>query len=202
VPTRYAAVQSDVTLKELKPFAGVPLGGFKYRMMQFASALGRVQLRVYDKQIAEIQKAMNHFWDLLEGVPGLRAHRPPQGSGSTMGGWYAARGLYVQEELGGLPLAKFCEAVTAEGAGTSPGANFPLNTHAVFREADVYHEGRPTNLAHTRRKLNQGEGTMPVSESIFDIAYGVPWFRRYRPRLIKQYANAYRKVAEHADELR
>ena len=48
---------------------------------------------------------MNYFWDLLEGVPGLRAHRPPAGSGSTMGGWYAAHGLYVPEELGGLQRA-------------------------------------------------------------------------------------------------
>ena len=37
---------------------------------------------------------------VLEGVPGIRAHRPPKGSGSTMGGWYAARGLYRAKELG------------------------------------------------------------------------------------------------------
>ena len=40
---------------------------------------------------------MNYFWDLLEGVPGLRAHRPPADSDSTMGGWYAAKGLYAPE---------------------------------------------------------------------------------------------------------
>ena len=199
--TQWSQTKGAITRKELRQYGGVPLGGFKYRMMQFASALGRVQLKVYDKQMAEIQKAMNYFWDLLEGVPGIRAHRPAKDSGSTMGGWYSARGLYVQEELGGLPVEKFCEAVAAEGVPTSPGANFPLNTHDVFHTADIYHEGRPTNTAHTRRKLNQGPGTMPVSEAIFKFVYGIQWFRRYRPRLIRQHANAFRKVAEHAAEL-
>ena len=200
-PSRYSDAQGELTRKELRAYGGVPVGGFKYRMMQFASALGRVQLRLYDKQMAEIQKAMNYFWDLLEGVPGIRAHRPAKDSGSTMGGWYAARGLYVQEELGGLPVEKFCEAVRAEGVSTSPGANFALNTHPVFHTADIYHEGRPTNTAHIRRKLHQGVGTMPVSEAVPKTVYGVPWFRKNRPRLIRQYAAAFRKAAEHAEEL-
>ena len=51
-------------------------------------------------------RCLYRFWDLLEGVPGIHAHRPPKGSGSTMGGWYAARGLYRAEELGGLPIEK------------------------------------------------------------------------------------------------
>ena len=37
--------------------------------------MGRVQLKHYPARIAEIQKAMNYFWDQLEGVPGLRPHR-------------------------------------------------------------------------------------------------------------------------------
>ena len=49
--------------------------------------MGRVQLKHYDRRMAEIDRAMNRFWDLLEDTPGVRAHRPPAGSGSTMGGW-------------------------------------------------------------------------------------------------------------------
>ena len=41
----------------------------------------------------EIQKAMNYFWDQLQGVPGVKEHRPAKDSGSTMGGWYASHGL-------------------------------------------------------------------------------------------------------------
>src|SRR5439155_17906290 len=116
----------SLTLPELKQFAGLPLGGHKYRMHQLSSAVGRVQLRHYRARMDEIQRAMNYFWDLLEGVPGLRAHRPAEGSSSTMGGWYAAHGIYVPEELGNWSIHRFCEAVRAEGVSTSPGANFLL----------------------------------------------------------------------------
>jgi len=72
--------------------------------------MGRVQLKSYPARMAEIQRAMNRFWDLLEGVPGLRAHRPQRYSGSTMGGWYNPIGHYVAAELGGLPVRKFIDA--------------------------------------------------------------------------------------------
>ncbi|NUQ01534.1 MAG: DegT/DnrJ/EryC1/StrS family aminotransferase [Armatimonadetes bacterium] len=186
---------------ELKPFNGLPWGGYKYRMHQLSSAVGRVQLRHYRARMEEIQKAMNYFWDLLEGVPGIRAHRPAKGSGSTMGGWYASHGLYVPEELGGLHVARFCEAVRAEGASTSAGANFPLHTHKLFHDADIYGDGQPTAIANANRDLRQPAGSLPVTEAMPSRCYGIPWFKHYRPAIIEEYALAFRKAAEHADEL-
>ncbi|MFP3904882.1 MAG: DegT/DnrJ/EryC1/StrS family aminotransferase, partial [Armatimonadota bacterium] len=55
-----------ITAPDLKPYAGLPWGGYKYRMHQLTSAVGRVQLRHYQSRVEEIQKAMNYFWDLLE----------------------------------------------------------------------------------------------------------------------------------------
>lgn len=200
-PSMYAKSENAVH-GELQRFKGVPLGGQKHRMNQTCSALGRVQLKSYPDRILEIQAAMNRFWDLLEGVPGLKAHRPAKDSGSTMGGWYAAKGLYREEELGGLSCEKFCEAVRAEGvAPCGPGANFPLHTHAAFHDADLFHHGQPTAIAFGQRDVRQGSGSLPVSESIKQIAYGIPWFKHDRPELIEQYAMAYRKVAENADKL-
>jgi dTDP-4-amino-4,6-dideoxygalactose transaminase len=195
---RHAAALVDSDLRSL---AGIPLGGHKYRMHQISSAVGRVQLRHYSARMAEIQRAMNHFWDLLEGVPGLRPHRPPTGSGSTMGGWYSPHGLYRPEELGGLPVSRFCQAVRAEGASCSPGANFPLHLHPVLNEADVYGHGRPTRIANSTEDLRQPPGSLPVTESLPDLIYSIPWFKRWRPRIIEEHARAFRKVAEHAEEL-
>lgn len=185
----------------LRPFAGLPLGGQKYRMHQLSSAVGRVQLRHYRERMEEIQRAMNRFWDLLEGVPGIRAHRPPKGSGSTMGGWYAPHGLYCPEELGGLPVARFCEAVRAEGAATSPGANFPLHLHPVLNDADIYGHGRPTRIATSDRDVRQPPGSLPVTEALPERIYSIPWFKRDRPQIIEEHALAFRKVAEQADRL-
>ena len=60
----YSRHGSHLTLPHLTRYAGMPLGGIKGRMNQMASALGRVQLRHYPQRMAEIQKALNHFWDL------------------------------------------------------------------------------------------------------------------------------------------
>lgn len=199
--TLYNETDPQVTIEELKTYAGAPLGGYKHRMNQTCSAMGRVQLRHYDKRMAEIQRGMNRFWDLLEGVPGLRAHRPAKDSGSTMGGWYAARGCYRAEDLGGLTCARFCEAVSAEGLWTGPGANAPLHLHPVFHTADIFRMGQPTMISFGQRDVRQGEGTLPVSERIREIAYTIPWFKHDRPEVIEQYASAFRKVAENAEEL-
>jgi len=202
VATNFNPADPQVTRQDLKLYAGIAMGGQKHRMNQTCAAMGRVQLRHYDERIAEIQRAMNRFWDLLEGVPGIRAHRPPKDSGSTMAGWYAARGLYRSEELGGLSCARFCEAVRAEGVwAVHPGANRPLHLHPLFHTADLFNMGKPTVVAFGQRDVRQGPGSLPVSESIEEIAYGIPWFKKDRPAVIEQHAAALRKVAEHADEI-
>jgi perosamine synthetase len=197
----YERTGSELTIPELKQFAGLPVGGYKYRMHQMSSAVARVQLRHYKERMEEIQAAMNYFWDLLEDVPGVKAHRPPLGSNSTMGGWYAAHGIYVPEELDGLDIGKFCAAVRAEGAGASPGANLLLHLHPVFNEADIYGHGMPTRIANSDRDVRQPRGSLPVTESIPARTYSIAWFKHYRPRVIEEYALAFRKVAENAEEL-
>lgn len=191
----------QLTEPDLAPLAGIPLGGFKHRMHQLSSAVGRVQLRHYQARMEEIQAAMNHFWDLLDGVPGLRAHRPPAGSGSTMGGWYAAHGLYRPEDLGGLSIQRFAEAVRAEGAPCRPGCNFAMHLHPVLNEADIYGDGQPTRIAFAGQDVRQGPGSLPVTEAMQELVYSIPWFKRHRPEAIAAYARAFRKVAEHADTL-
>lgn len=201
-PSRFA--QSEAAVHgELEKFKGLPIGGYKHRMNQTCSAMGRVQLKHYPRRIAEIQAAMNRFWDLLDGVPGIKAHRPAENSGMTMGGWYYPRGLYNAQELGGLSCARFCEAVRAEGVvAAQPGANMPLHIHAVFHQADLFNQGKPTSIAFGQRDVRQGPGTLPVTESIAEISFGVPWFKHDWAQSIEQYAAAYRKVAENADQLR
>ncbi|MBN2308147.1 MAG: DegT/DnrJ/EryC1/StrS family aminotransferase, partial [Candidatus Hydrogenedentes bacterium] len=167
----YSRHAQSITDPSLVPYKGYPLGGVKHRVNQIASALGRVQLKHYPARIAEIQKAMNRFWDNLEGCPGIRAHRPPKDSGSTMGGWYAAKGLYRAEELGGLDAARYCEAVTAEGCTTHPRCNPPMHLHPVLNDCDIYGHGKPTRIANSDRDLRQPAGSLPVSERIGDMCY-------------------------------
>lgn len=197
----YERFESGIQTEDLKPYIGLPLGGVKHRMHQISSAVGRVQLKYYDKRCEEIRKAMNYFWDLLEGVPGLRAHRPAKDSGSNMAGWYAAHGHFVPEEVGGLSVTRFAQAVAAEGSPCSPGCNAALHLHPLFGTCDVYGHGKPTRIANSTRDLRQDRGSLPVSESVNSRVYGIPWFKHYRPEIIQQHAAAYRKVAENCQEL-
>jgi dTDP-4-amino-4,6-dideoxygalactose transaminase len=198
----YERFDESIETPELKPWIGLPLGGYKYRMHQMSSAVGRVQLRHYDARMADIQAAMNGFWDRLEGTPGIAAHRPPKGSGSTMGGWYAAHGLYRPEDLGGLSASRFCEALRAEGVGeASPGANRLLHLHPLFNDADVYGHGKPTRIAHSDRDLRQPAGSLPVTEATVDRVLWIPWFKKPRFEQIDEYVAAFRKVSAGYREL-
>ena len=192
----YSRFSDNIQSPELSPYRHMPLGGYKYRMHQLSSALGRVQLKHYDERMKEIDRAMNHFWDCLEGVPGIQTHRPSKDSGCTMGGWYAARGIYKPEELEGLSITRFCEAVRAEGVSQChPGANNPLHLHPVFNTCDIYGHGKPTRIAHTDRDLRQPPGSLPVSEGIGKRLYSIPWFKHFRPGIIEEYAAGFRKAA-------
>lgn len=198
----YERYNSDIQSESLKPYIGLPLGGYKHRMHQVSAAVGRVQLRHYEERHEQIGLAMNYFWDLLEGVPGLQAHRPAKQSGSSMGGWYAARGHYKPEELGGLSVTRFAEAVRAEGFGDCyPGCNIPLHRHPLFHDADVFNHGKPTRIANNRRDVRPLDADLPVTNRISARLYVVPWFKHFRKDEIEQYANAYRKVAENYEEL-
>ncbi len=199
----YERHSSAIQFEDLKAGAGLPWGGYKYRIHQLTSAVAIVQLRKYREEMEEIDRAMNYFWDQLEGTPGIRAHRPPKGSGTTKGGWYAPLGHYRAEELGGLSIGRFCEALRAEGAPSSPGGSTPLHLHPIFNTIDVYNQGRATRVANLPPgvDIRQPPGSLPISEGIAEKIFSIPWFKHYRPKIIDEYVDAYRKVAENYEDL-
>ena len=98
-------------------------------------------------------------------------------------------------------MEDFCAAVRAEGAGTSPGANLLLHRHPVLNEADVYGHGTPTRIAHADRDVRQGADTLPKTDSLPERVYSIPWFKHYRPEIIREHAAAFRKVVAQAGAL-
>jgi len=193
----------EITLDELKPFAGLPCGGAKHRIGQLNSAFGLVQLDLYPKQMAEIDKAMNYFCDLLEDTAGIRPIRPAKGTNTTKGGWYYPHFRYIAEELGGLSLSMFAQSINAEGSICNPGCNKPLHLHPLFTSEDVYGHGRPTRIAFLDEsaKIEQYVEKLPVAEGITRRVFEVPWFKHYEPQIIEQHAGAYKKVIENYQTL-
>ncbi len=198
------ARHGDIELEENKKYAGLPCGGYKYRMHQLSSAFGRVQLKLWPKQMAEVAKAMNYFCDLMEDVPGIYPIRPAEDSGCTKGGWYFPIAKYKAEELGGLSAKRFADAIREEGhTGVWVGCNSPLHTHPVFREMDVYGHGRPTRVANLPESVTVDdlERELPVSEGMMKQILGLPRFAKFDEDAIRKYADAYRKVAENYKDL-
>jgi dTDP-4-amino-4,6-dideoxygalactose transaminase len=192
----------NIHSEDLIPYLGLPLGGVKARLNQVSAAIGRVQLKHYDERCAEIDKAMNHFCDLLEGYPGIRPIRTKPGSGSTMGGWYACTAAYYPEQLHGLSAKRFCEAVTAEMNGakdTWAGANFCLHNHNIFKTFDLTNAGAPTRIAHNEYDVRQDDDLCKKSEE--KLCFSIPWFKHFDKEWIDLFASAYKKVAENYKEL-
>jgi perosamine synthetase len=193
----------EITLDELKPFTGLPCGGAKHRISQLSSAFGLVQLELYPKQMAEIDKAMNYFCDLLENTAGIKPIRPAKGINTTKGGWYYPHFKYIAGELSGLSLTRFSQAICAEGSICNPGCNKPLHLHPLFTTMDVYGHGRPTRIAFLDEtaKIEQYVEMLPVAEGITRRVFEVPWFKHYEPDAIEQHAGAYKKVVDNYQPL-
>jgi len=188
--------------EELKDYSYLVLGGSKGRPNQVCTAIARVQLKYYDERCAEIRKAMNCFFDKLEGIKGLRPIRVDESTGSNMAGWYTPHLTYYPEQLGGLPSHKFAEAVRAEGVVCWEGANRLLHMHNIMKTFDLYHHGKPTRIAFNDRDVREDDKYLTPSETIYTIS--APWFVRYSEEAVAwmdKCAAAIRKVAENYEQL-
>ncbi len=184
---------------DLKPYFHLALGGGKGRANQVCSAIGRVQLKYYDERCAEIRKAVNYFWDLLEGLPGIRPIRVDESTGSNMAGWYVPHGAYHPEELGGLSVKRFAEAVRAEGPDCWEGGNYCLHTHQFFKDFDLFNLGKPSRIAFNDRDVREDDHLCAPSEKRY--CFSAPWFKHYDKAWIEKYAAAFRKVIENYEQL-
>ena len=186
--------------EDLKPYFNIPLGGCKGRANQLCSAMARVQLKYYDERCKEIRRAMNYFWDLLEDVPGVHAIRTNEAEGTTMAGWYAPHGTYHPEELGGLSVTRFCEAVRAEGFEKCwEGGNYCLHTHKLFYDCNLYGTDKPSRIAFSDRDVRDDDKL--CDSSITRYCFQIPWFKHFDKEWIEKYAAAFRKVAENYRDL-
>lgn len=198
--SEFFSKDNQLTDPQLMKFAGVPVGGYKHRMHQMSSAVGRVQLKYYDQRIAEIDAAMRHFWDCLADVPHLAPHMcsyepDSEGKSSSMGGWYYAQGRFDHRAFPAGTLPKVCAALRAEGVSVcSTIKNGPLHLHLVFNDLDLFRLGKPTTVAFADRDVRQGRGSLPCAESVAEYSFAVPWFKHFDKPAIELYAEAFRKV--------
>ena len=181
---------------ELKRFFHIPVGGVKGRANQLCVALARVQLKYFDERSAEINRAINYFFDCLEGLPGIKPRRVDVSDGSSMGGYYVPKLTYRPQELEGLSSARFAAAVRAEFNGSSScgsKANFCLHGHEYFTHFDPLHSTAPKTDPFVV------DETLLPSEQTYCIS--VPWFKHFDKEWIDLFVSAYKKVLENYKDL-
>ncbi len=192
----------EIKSEKYRKFIGLPGGARKNRLSQVNAAMGLVQLKKYPQQMKEIDKAMNYFCDLIENFPGIDVIRPAKDTQTTKGGWYYPLVKYVPEDLGGLSLTRFTDAINAEGSFAVPGAIAPLHKHPIFSEMDIYGHGKPTRFVNYKGNYEELINVkLPVAESINKFVFEIPWFKHFWKDEIDKHVTAYKKVIDNYQDL-
>lgn len=185
-------IKDEVSDQDLLPFVETGFG-HKYRMHPLAAAIANQQLRRLDGRNAQRAANLDLLARLLEEVPGVRP--PVTRVGTTRGGWYGFKPRYVSEELGGLPMPSFIAALRAEGVQVKRPGSPPLHTLPLFRltRAQARHLSLP--WAESLDEQSPPVSDCPAAEQTYPLLLSLPTFSGSCEQVIRQYADAFAKVA-------
>lgn len=184
--------KDEVTQEELRRFVETGFG-HKYRMHPLAAAIALRQLGRLDGIIARRRRNLELLTTLLEPVPGI--HPPETLPEATRGGWYGFKARYAAEDLSGLPMSRYLEALHAEGVRIKRPGSPPLHHLPIFgltrSEADRL--ALPWAAALGERRAAVGE--CPVADAVYPTLLSLPTFSGDCDDVIEQYGVAFAKVA-------
>jgi len=189
-------IVDDLTDPDYKAIGSTGFALVKYRPSALSMAIGLASLETVEYRSNRIHENYQQIEDGLKGLPGIRfASRYPK---AQPGGFYGDfKGIYNPDELGELPVDKFREAVSAEGAKIG-GSSFQLwHLNIIFTKGlPLYDDGRGP-LAGEGYK----QGDLPITEKIYPNIISFPAFIEPKEGYINQYVTAIRKVVENYSEL-
>lgn len=168
--------------------------GFKYRIHPFAAAMALVGLDYIDEKNALRAQYLGRLTRRLEGVPGMQVLHTREGC--VRGGFYEYRALCRPEDLGGLPTARYIDALAAEGVPVRPERYTLQHLEPAFRGDE---EPFPGGSGSLRRRVWR-KGDLPVTEALYERLLAFPP-DIYQEDLIEEIGRAAEKVASHLEEL-
>jgi len=168
--------------------------GLKLRIHPLAAAIAEYGLDHLDDVLNGRRRMAARMTKALSELPGIEVPRVPDG---VCPSWYGYMLRYRSDQLGGLSLDRFHEAVVAEGCSEldRPGSTRPLNLHPLFQD--------PGKLFPQYEGLvRYRPGDFPVAERYHKTCLKLPvWHRPEDQRIADLYAHAIRKVAQHHGDL-
>ncbi len=189
-------VQDELTDPRYRDMAPTNLG-LKFRAHPWALGAALVFLESLEYRNEQRRKYRQKIWNRLEGVKGVRplktfAKAKPAG---FYGGMHL---LYQPQELGGLPVGRFLEALKAEGVDMSHRGYELTHRLRLFAEGfPIYGPDGPLTGGYP----GYPQGSLPVTEEVHERILGMPTFIEEQPGYSDQVLAAIRKVSENHREL-
>lgn len=189
----------DVTDPALRPYVATGFG-FNYRMNPLSAHLASNSMDRLERTISGRETNFRHFDTLLKGVPGIRPAEPEPHMDRVS--YYSYQPHYLPEELDGLPIEIYIEAVAAEGVPVTRPKSPPLHCEPAFQcdrpvLGAFHHYGQQGASYRT-----YAPGALPQSEAYVRHALRFPAYTDDVRDDLDRFADAMAKVAEHAPELR
>ncbi len=176
---------------------GVTGMGLKHRIHPLAAALGLQQLGRLDHSLEGRASFARYLCEQLAMLPGISV---PQVPSSAWPAWYGLPLTYVPDELDGLPVERFHQALIAEGLVEvdRPGSTCPLNLLPLFQDAEPLF---PNHSAIGNLRYRPGQ--FPVAEQVHHHTLKLPvWHRPEDRSLAAQYVEGFAKVVAHHHDLK
>ncbi len=190
--------KDEVALADLSGYTQTGFG-HKYRMHPLGAAIALEQLRRLDSR-NEIRRAnLDLLAELLAPVRGVRPPSTP--SNMTRGGWYGFKVRYVPDELPGVTISRYIDALRAEGVVIKRPGSPPLHNLPVFRL--TRREARKLSLPWWNSLPYRQVMTYacPIAEEIYPTLLSLPTFSGDCAPIVREYAAAIDKVGTYYREL-
>ena len=173
------------------------LGGNE-RMSQLEAAVLLAQLERFPEQARRREDNITYLEDLLKDIPGVRhVRRDPRVTGQT---YFFAVFHYEASKFDGLPIGRFCEALSAEGFPIRRGQNSGLYKNPMLSNKGLKDNKLDFIFRDYGRIIEYEKLSFPVTES------GQSFRLNHRCLLgdredMEQFAMAIRKVQESVGEV-
>lgn len=179
----------------LKPFALTGMG-LKLRASPMNVAMANEQFDHLDAWLAQKRVFARMINERLAGLPGVASPVVPEGGEPS---WYSYVMQYRTEELSGLSIERFHEALVAEGCveANLPTSTCPLNWLAMFQSAGDLHPAYKESSMPAYRP-----GQFPCAEKFARQAITMPvWAQATDESLVVSYLDAIEKVVRNHQQL-
>ena len=194
-----AGIKEELTNPVYRMFDEQVLG-LKFRAHPLALAVAKVSLKTLEYRIKKSDENRERVFNALKELPGLEPEHS-YSKAKRVGLYGGLKIIYHPEELGGLPIEKFVEAVRAEGAPISdPGWKHAGSTQKLQHLKALFVRGFDL-WGHNRGPLGSDfevlkKGSFPVAEILDKRFFTIPSYIEPKEGFLDQYIEAFRKVVE------